>query len=65
MTLFDLVFAWNMYGQQGSGAIGIGHQPHKSHQSLNYVNPYRMHQRKRKPRLRWYLYKKVRYGNVQ
>jgi putative transposase len=42
----------------------------RPHASLNYLTPHQMHQRKRKPKLRrapvrWYPYKKVRYGNVQ
>jgi putative transposase len=42
----------------------------RPHASLNYLTPSQMHQRKRKPKLRrapvrWYPYKKVRYGNVQ
>ena len=37
----------------------------RPHASLNYLTPQQMHQRKRKPKLRWYPYKKVRYGNVQ
>ena len=37
----------------------------RPHASLNYMTPQQMHQRKRKPKLRWYPYKKVRYGNVQ
>ncbi|MFD2935480.1 IS3 family transposase [Spirosoma flavum] len=37
----------------------------RPHASINYLTPHQMHQRKRKPRLRWYPYKKVRYGNVQ
>jgi transposase InsO family protein len=42
----------------------------RPHASLNYFTatadrPQQMHQRKRKPKLRWYPYKKVRYGNVQ
>ena len=42
----------------------------RPHASLNYLTapadrPHQMHQRKRKPKLRWYPYIKVRYGNVQ
>ncbi|ADB36193.1 IS3 family transposase [Spirosoma linguale] len=37
----------------------------RPHASLNYLTPHQMHQRKRKVKLRWYPYKKVRYGNVQ
>ncbi len=42
----------------------------RPHASLNYLTapadrPQQMHQRKRKPKLRWYPYKKVRHGNVQ
>lgn len=37
----------------------------RPHASLNYLTPHQMHQRKRKPKLRWYPYKKVKYGNGQ
>lgn len=42
----------------------------RPHASLNYLTarrpgPHQMHQRKREVKLRWYPYKKVRYGNVQ
>lgn len=37
----------------------------RPHASLNYLTTHQIHQRKRKDKLRWYPYKKVRYGNVQ
>ncbi|ETN73361.1 integrase core domain protein [Necator americanus] len=37
----------------------------RPHASLNYLTPQEAYYRKRKQKLRWYPYKKVRFGNVQ